>query len=189
MSNIWFTSDTHYYHANILKFTKRPFTSVEEMNQAFIDWNHANIKDEDTLYNLGDLSFGTFEQTIDVVKQLKGNLHLILGNHDQVVRKNRGAFAEYFQSIQDMRELIIDKKHKSKNIMLCHYPLRSWNGSNYGTIQLHGHLHGAMEPFGRSVDVGVDSPWITCKPEHRPFHLDEIYAWAKDRQVVKDYGD
>jgi len=186
MSNTWFTSDTHYYHSNILKFTNRPFAIVEEMNQAFIDWNHANVQPNDDLYNLGDFSFGTLDQTLEVVKQLRGRLHLVLGNHDQIIRKNRSIFSQYFDSIQDMRELNVDKK---KTIVLCHYPMRSWNKSNYGSIQLHGHVHGSLEPYGRSVDVGIDSPYITNKKEHRPFHLDEILEWAKTRPLIKDYGD
>jgi calcineurin-like phosphoesterase family protein len=186
MSNTWFTSDTHFHHANILKFTNRPYASVEEMNEAFIEWNNKNINDSDEFYNLGDFSFGTLEQTVEVVRRLKGRKHLILGNHDGVIRKNRNTFLNYFESIQDLREFSVDKK---KKLVLCHYPMRSWNSSNYGSIQLHGHTHGSLEPHGRSVDVGIDSPFITGKAEHRPFHLDEILDWARERPVIKDYGD
>jgi calcineurin-like phosphoesterase family protein len=186
MSNTWFTSDTHFHHANILKFTQRPYATVEEMNEAFIEWNNKNVSDTDEFYNLGDFSFGTLEQTIEVAKRLKGKKHLILGNHDGIVRKNRNTFLHEFESIQDLREFNVDKK---KKLVLCHYPMRSWNSSNYGAIQLHGHVHNSLSPYGRSVDVGIDSQWILGKQVWRPFHLDEILTWAKDQPIIKDYGD
>lgn len=186
MSNIFFTSDQHYHHSNILKFTKRPYTSVEEMNENFIEWNNNNVRDIDEVWNLGDFSFGSLEETVAIMKRLKGKQHLILGNHCNIIRNNRNIFSQYFHSIQDMRELKIDKKRK---IVLCHYPMRSWNNSNYGSFQLHGHTHGALEPHGRSVDVGIDSEFITGKPEWRPFHIDEVTSYLLTREVVKDYGD
>lgn len=185
MNNIFFTSDQHFHHTNILKFTKRPYTTVEEMNESFIEWNNNNVKDNDEVWNLGDFSFGNLEQTLKVMTRLKGKQNLILGNHCHIIRNNKNTFSKYFYSIQDMRELKIDKK----KLVLCHYPMRSWNNSNYGSYQLHGHLHGAMAPYGRSVDVGIDSPWITGKPEWRPFHFDEISEYLKTQEIVKDYGD
>lgn len=186
MKNMWFTSDTHYFHNNILKFTDRPYLTVEEMNEDFIEWNNKNVKDNDDFYHLGDFSFGSFEQTLDVVKRLKGKKHLLLGNHCHVMRDNRSTFRDYFESIQDLREVSLGKK---KKIILCHYPMRSWNASNYGSFHLHGHTHGSMEPYGKSVDVGIDSQFITGKYEGRPFHLDEIEKFMETREIAKDYGD
>lgn len=185
MSDIWFSSDQHYFHKRILEFTKRPYNTVEEMNEAFIEWNNNNVKDNDEVWNLGDFSFGDLDQTVSVLERLKGNQHLILGNHCSIVRKNRSVISKYFHSIQDMREL----KVGNKKIILCHYPMRSWNSSNYGAFMLHGHTHGALEPYGRSVDVGIDSEFITGRYEGRPFHIDEVSTYLRTRDVIKDYGD
>jgi calcineurin-like phosphoesterase family protein len=186
--NNWFSSDPHYHHKNILKFTGRPYETVEDMNEAFIEWNNRNVKDTDFVWNLGDFSFGNTEKTIEVLSRLKGQQHLILGNHDNAIFNERKKYLDQglFKSIQHYRELRFDNKVK---IVMSHYPMRSWNGSNRGAFQLFGHVHGKMAPLGKSVDVGVDSQWITGKYEGRPFHLDEIITFMDSKDIVTDYGD
>ncbi len=88
--NIWFTSDCHFSHANVIKYDKRPFTSAQEMDETLIaNWN-AKVKANDIVFYLGDLSFDRdFGRTQAIAKQLKGKIHFILGNHDdeRVIRK------------------------------------------------------------------------------------------------------
>lgn len=185
--NYWFSSDPHYHHKNIIRFTGRPYATVDDMNEAFIEWNNTNVKPNDIVWNLGDFSFGTPEKTADVLKRLNGQQHLVLGNHDNAIFNGRKEYLEegLFKSIQYYKELRFDKLR----IVLSHYPMRSWNGSNRGAFQLFGHVHGKMEPLGKSVDVGIDSQWITGQYEGRPFHLDEIISFMKEREIVTDYGD
>lgn len=81
MSNIFFTSDTHFGHTNILQFCNRPFHSVQEMNEALINnWNNV-VRPEDTVYHLGDFAFGGSQLWNDVLSKLNGHIYLILGNH------------------------------------------------------------------------------------------------------------
>jgi Calcineurin-like phosphoesterase len=85
MSTVWFTSDTHFFHKRILEFTDRPCDSVEEMNEALVrNWNK-HVAKGDRVYHLGDFSFGTRSQTEEMIGRLRGQIHLIRGNHDDVL--------------------------------------------------------------------------------------------------------
>ena len=79
--NIYFTSDTHFGHASILNFCKRPFKDVDEMNEELIKrWNEV-ISKEDTVFHLGDFAFGGVEIWNKTLPRLNGHIVLILGNH------------------------------------------------------------------------------------------------------------
>jgi len=78
---IWFTSDTHFYHKNIIKFTNRPWNTVEEMNNALINnWNEV-VKPNDTVFHLGDFAFTSNGNWKKLINELNGKIYLILGNH------------------------------------------------------------------------------------------------------------
>ena len=81
--NKFFTSDHHFYHRNVIGYCNRPFKTVEEMNKVFIDnWNKV-VNDIDEVYYLGDFSFGTIDQTKELLSVLKGKKYLIIGSHDK----------------------------------------------------------------------------------------------------------
>lgn len=145
MNNIFFTSDTHFDHANVIKYSNRPFSSKEEMNEAMIErWNSA-VGKRDIVYHLGDFAFSRTPENF--FNRLNGNKHLILGNHD------RGQTLKLPWVWQKhMFELKIDKQP----IVLCHYAMRTWNRSHYGAVQLYGHSHGQLPGTSQSLDVGVD---------------------------------
>jgi len=77
--NIWFTSDTHFNHKNTISYAQRPFESVEEMNEVMIEHWNALVRDEDTIYHLGDFSFGGSESILRILQKLKGRIHLCMG--------------------------------------------------------------------------------------------------------------
>lgn len=146
MSNIWFTSDSHFCHKNIIQYSNRPFSSVEEMNEAMIaNWNKV-VDKNDTVYHLGDFGFAKRDILLNIFNRLNGNKHLVEGNHDSDAVKLPWA------SKHDMYEL----KYKEKYYQLCHYPMRTWNKAFHGARSLFGHVHGTLKPFGFSCDVGVD---------------------------------
>lgn len=98
MTNIWFTSDTHYSHKNIIKgisswsdkSTCRNFLTLEEHNKTLVDNINQVVKEDDILYHLGDWSFGGIEQIWDFRKQINcKTIHLILGNHDEHIENNK----------------------------------------------------------------------------------------------------
>lgn len=179
-------SDTHFGHANIIRYSSRPFADVEEMNEKMIaEWNHL-VKPQDDVYHLGDFAFMRPAPFTSLVWRLQGKKHVILGNHDKWIIENwddlvrKGTFA----SIQHYREV----KVAGKMLVLFHYGQRVWNKSHHGSIHLYGHSHGSLPPHGLSVDVGVDCKEIT--PEYRPIHLDEVLAYMSKRSqsVVDHHG-
>ena len=80
---VFFTSDQHYYHGNIIDLCGRPFGSVEEMNKALIKEHNRVVSPDDFVYHLGDFSFGTKLRTKEILGQLNGIHRLIMGNHDR----------------------------------------------------------------------------------------------------------
>lgn len=158
----WFTADLHLGHANILRHCQRPFTNVEEMDENLIELWNVCVRPKDTIYVAGDLIWQG-ARLVDYLGRLNGTIHLILGNHDERFARIYGAHAR-ISSVSHLKEIRIAGHH----VVLCHYPLRSWRGSNRGAWQLHGHCHGTMEPLPNQLDVGVDG-W-----EYRPIEEEEV---------------
>lgn len=159
----YFTSDTHFGHANIIRYCERPFDSVEAMDAALLkNWNE-RVTDEDDVYILGDLMFYCKEPEY-YLERLKGRKHLILGNHDRTwmhrMEKAGLDYAHYFASVQDYLEVELD----GRRLVLCHYPLMSWNEMGRGSYLLFGHIHNSVNaPYWpllrrmeRALNVGVD---------------------------------
>lgn len=186
MSNIWLTSDTHFYHSNVIKYSNRPYSSVEEMNEGLIkNWND-NIKDRDIVYFLGDFCLTTRVELIDLIFQrLNGSIHFIRGNHDKFMGKFDKLSEETkskFISISDMKTKTFNFDKRQKFVM-CHYPMVSWDGSYYGSIMVHGHTHGDLDNSGtRRLDVGVDNNNM------KPFHIEEIYNLLSNEPIVDHHG-
>jgi len=161
---VWFTADTHFGHANILKYESRPFKDVSAMDAALIEaWNKV-VEPGDIVYHLGDLAFlGSKEATAQLLKTLKGQIFLLRGNHDRDIEKHKARFVW----IKDLAEIKIpdpDGKDGIQRIVLCHYAMRTWKGSHRNTWQLYGHSHGNLsdDPNALSMDIGYDTgvfPW------------------------------
>lgn len=153
MANV-FTSDLHFFHKNICKFGKRPWDYEDNTDKLIEIWNE-NVKPGDTCWHLGDFFFVGPNKIDDcryVLSQLNGDIRCIQGNHDpkklMVNLLQRGAI----YSLDKLKEIKINKV----KIVLCHYPMVVWNQSHRGSIQLHGHCHGSLHNFGKSIDVGLD---------------------------------
>jgi calcineurin-like phosphoesterase family protein len=186
MSNLLFSSDLHFHHKKICEYSGRPYSSVQEMNEALIkNWNEV-VEPNDTIWTLGDFSFGNYQEITSVLRRLNGNHNMVLGNHDQTLIANKDDLLQsgLVKSIQHYKEL----KYNGNFIVLFHYGQRVWNKSHHGSIMLYGHSHGSLPPFGKSVDVGVDSKEITS--EYRPVSIDEVVKYMKNRQgeVVDHHG-
>lgn len=176
MSNTFFISDTHFFHKNIIQYSSRPFSSVEEMNEAMINnWNDM-VKPNDEVYHLGDVSFSDYKNTKTLLRRLNGNINIILGNHDKVIIKNDKDLisSKTISTIQHYKEI-----RANPMIVLFHFGCRVWNQSHRGSILCYGHSHGSLLPFGKSVDVGVDCKEIT--DEYRPISIEELLLYMKNR--------
>ena len=153
----YFTADTHFGHKNIIKYTKRPFANVAEMDATLIaNWN-ATVAPNDDVYHLGDFSLTSVARTREIIDQLNGRIHLIKGNHESAAL----ACADQFEWVKDYHELVLpdtDAHRGQRYLMLFHYAMRVWNGSHHGTFHLYGHSHGELPELEdqRSLDVGVD---------------------------------
>jgi len=150
---IWFTADHHFNHANIIKYCNRPFSSVDEMNNELVRrWNEV-IKPDDTVYHLGDFTLEGVETFYKFFMQLNGKILIIPGGHDY-----RWTTGEVLCNVSDpLISIELDTGRKFPLvIVLCHYAMRVWDRSHYGSLHLYGHSHGNLEMWPNSMDVGVD---------------------------------
>jgi calcineurin-like phosphoesterase family protein len=197
--NIFVTSDTHYSHAGITKGTThwriddgsgnkivpidvvRDFDTLEDMNETMIKNINETVKENDTLIHLGDWSFGGHENIKEFRDRVNcKNIHLMLGNHDHHIEGNKDGVRGFFKSVDSYLEIAIGSKNNNKKLILCHYPIVSWNHLKRGGYMLHGHQHLKGDKRfgnGKRMDVGMCG-----SPEFRPYHLDEIFALLKDRE-------
>lgn len=164
---IYFTSDLHFGHQNILNLCPgRPFSAEHDIH-AHDDflislWN-STINDTDEVYFLGDFSFHKSEETRRILEQLSGKKHLIFGNHDKSLK----SLTKYFASHNQMLDIRFKASEHSSlyediNVTLCHYPMLSWNHKSKGSVMLHGHSHGTFDEYNEQsedmrFDIGIDS--------------------------------
>lgn len=130
---VYFISDTHFGHRNVLRLCNRPFETIEEMNETIItNWN-SRVTGNDTVFIVGDMFFRCDDPEA-VLKRLHGKKHLLIGNHDGWLKKID--VGKYFKSVSHMLETS-DGAHA---LTLCHYPLLSWNHQKR-SYMIYGHLH------------------------------------------------
>lgn len=176
---IHFSSDHHFGHVNVLKHSKRPYSSIEEMDRVLIEnWNKVVAK-TDTVWYLGDFSFYKKDKIEQIIDQLNGVIHYVRGNHDQVIEKKlKGRFA----SFQDYKHILVEDKDVPsghQRIILSHYSFQVWNHIHRGAWNLYGHSHGNLkERKGfKACDIGVDS-W---------FHAPVSYEHLKHKFSLEFY--
>ena len=123
MNKVWFTSDQHFSHSNVIKYCDRPFKDVDHMNRVLIEnWNSV-VQPEDTVYMLGDIFFTTATKAMSIMDQLVGKKVLVYGNHDKVIRDNKSLQNKFDDILGDYKELTIDEQ----KIVLCHFPFLHFN--------------------------------------------------------------
>lgn len=158
MAEVFFTSDTHFGHANVIRFCDRPFSSVEEMDEALIEnWNN-RVTNNDTVYILGDFIFRAKEAPEVYLKRLRGKKHLIIGNHDKDWMK-KCDLQKYFKSVHELWNTSDGKRA----LTLFHRPMLSWPHENR-VYMVHGHIHNNTQTDDwkfiwtkdRMLNAGVD---------------------------------
>ena len=159
---LFFTADPHFGHANIMRYCQRPFASVEAMDAALIERWNARVGADDDIYILGDFTLKKQSETVrGYVQALKGNKHLIVGNHDLFVKGERAdKWRDVFCEISDYREL---QAPSGYTYILMHYPIMFWNGSiDPRVIHLYGHIHNnpycnaQTAKLSNALNVGCD---------------------------------
>lgn len=157
----FYTSDTHFGHPNIIKYTNRPFKDVRDMEDAMVSKWNAVVKPGDSVFHLGDFGFSASgEEITRILSRLNGQKFLICGNHDDgKVRKATG-----WSGVFDYRKV----RDGEDRVMCFHYAMRVWDKSHHGSLHLYGHSHGTLPGTSQSTDVGVDC-W-----DYTPVTLDQI---------------
>lgn len=137
MGTIFFTSDTHFFHSNFLKFEDdsnhkiRPFSSVEEMNERMVDGWNSVVRDGDKIYHLGDVTFDYSDDFRLLMSRLRGSKRLILGNHDIIKGTNLISF---------FKKVSLWRLFKDENFVCTHVPLRP-DQMRKVAFNVHGHIH------------------------------------------------
>jgi calcineurin-like phosphoesterase family protein len=133
---IYFASDWHVSHTNILKYDDRPFATIKEHDKALLSNHNEVVKENDDFYFLGDFGFkGSTKYYESIMSKMNGRKFFIKGNHDK--KDTIELYKKYGTFLGDMTELVYGKH----TFVLCHYPILSWHSKNRGFIHLHGHTH------------------------------------------------
>lgn len=174
-----YIADTHFGHANIIKYDKRPFRDVDEMNSEMIRrWNEA-VNPCDIVYIIGDFCWKKQSEWYEIVQQLAGNKVLIRGNHDP--EQIPGKLLKCFQDVKDIKRI----HDGSYEVIMCHYPLMFYpHAYQKNTVMICGHVHVTKEndhmeywrqqlielrrdrgdSHGRIINVGAMMPWMDYTP-------------------------
>lgn len=169
---LYFTSDTHFNHKNIINYCGRPYGSVKEMNEAIIEnWNNL-ITPDDEVYHLGDIGFGNYKDVIKCISQLNGKIHLIKGNHDHT-NLIKDLLNQNLIMSCDLYKMI---NVEGYDLFMCHFPMYSWTNKERGSYMLHGHLHTLNDTLPITpdhYDVGVD------KNDMKPVSFEQVIELIK----------
>jgi calcineurin-like phosphoesterase family protein len=180
MANIWLTSDTHFHHENILKFTDSEgqlirgarFSSVQEMDECMLEnWNSV-VKPGDKVYHLGDVMMGSKEQFTKFWNRLNGSKRLIVGNHDDIKFLTTGGFFAKIQMWRMFPEFGLMLTHVPIHInSLYRYPNK--DGTDGLTepealLNVHGHIHQNPSPPGPYRCVCVE------QINYTPINIEEL---------------
>jgi calcineurin-like phosphoesterase family protein len=205
---LWFTSDEHFWHRNVIKLCNRPFSSLDNMHQELIKRFNNLVKPEDTVIHCGDFCFGSGGRAREILSQLNGKHILVIGNHDKGAISSMNA--GFILVITELSLRIGNKK-----VIVKHYPYRPlffrrlWNKIRYpyelrylerrpenkGGWLIHGHTHRKDKLLEKQINIGVDA-W-----NYRPVSLSEIESiiyqnennklsfFQKKTKVFRDYAD
>ena len=133
---IYYISDLHIGHKNAIRFDERPFADIDDMEREIVRrWNE-KVGADDDVYILGDVFYRYKGNRADFLKRLGGRLHLIVGNHDFEILKNEASLG-CFESVDKLRQIVDD----GRRVVMCHYPIISWNMKHFGAYHVYGHVH------------------------------------------------
>lgn len=189
---VWFRSDDHFSHRNIILYAQRPFANVDEMNQGLIDRHNTLVQKDDDVFHLGDFSLS--EKVVPgILAQLNGNHYLVAGNHDRCHKSNGKKHEDAIQRYLSYGFKEVHQETKFGPFLLNHLPYsgdRKDSKERFPTYRpkddgvtwlLHGHCHGSMGKItgSHSIDVGVDV-W-----DFKPVLFEELLAIKDEKDNVK----
>ena len=197
---VWFISDTHFSHKNILKHCQKRsevggfgIDDVAAHDKWVIDVWNKTIDKNDIVYILGDFSFASADFIKNkILPQLNGQKYLILGNHDKSSEHLQG----YFKQITQMKEVAFKKKNfpfieeENFRVFMCHYPMVTWPGKHCGVVNIHGHCHSHIDDFNeQSTDLRVDVGFDGALANFKPISLEKLYNYFKKKTGGKTFEE
>lgn len=168
---IWFTSDQHFGHKNIIHYCDRPFLDVQHMEDELVARHNDVVKDGDTVYHLGDFALDG-RLVSRVLARERGEHHLICGNHDRCHPCHSGAARETRRYLMYGFKTVNRELHHMPYVPDDRHGVRyaEWRPEDRGEWLLHGHVHGEWKTRARMINVGVDV-W-----GYRPVSLETLKA-------------
>ena len=185
---VYYISDLHFGHQNVIAMDRRPFAGIEEMDAALIRLWNERVTEADEVYILGDFAYRNGYAASWYLRQLAGRKHLIIGNHDRHTVQD-GSAMKHFVSVEKMMYIT----DGGRTVSLCHFPVAEWNGKRRGGYHVFGHLHCRrdevyqfMSRYDRALNAG-------CMINgYRPCTLEELVennlrfrraAWAETAEA------
>ena len=184
MSEIFFTSDYHFYHELARKRSRQIFKNIYDMNEELISRHNARVSNVDDVYILGGIIVcenSELEENLkNTIGRLNGNLHLIVGNHDYKYIDNP-VFRKYFISIDEAKLIRYDKKY----VQLCHYPILLWYRKNKGAYHVFGHMHNENNSKEYNILKNEENALNACV-EVNNFQPCTLYELIENNRVFKE---
>lgn len=174
-----YISDLHFGHRAVINFEPRPFLDVDEMDRVLIQLWNSRVTKNDQVYIVGDMFFHNEKPYSWYLKQLKGQKHLIIGNHDTKLLKDDEAMS-YFVSVDKMRHV----SDNGKELCLCHFPMAEWNGFHRGVIHIFGHIHNRQDAtyhYMKQLDNALNA--AACINNYTPSSLNEL---IRNNRIFKE---
>lgn len=167
-SNVFFMSDLHYGHKNILEIDKRPYESIEAMNEYIVRELKTKLRPSDILFDLGDLFWKSIniKECRNVLDSIPTkNIYKVVGNHDpykHYIEAPTNSLYDHFLKIGDIFDIRIEYENTEYEIALSHYPILDWNHMYQGGLHIYGHTHGHTDRWVQGgsrlmVDIGFSA--------------------------------
>lgn len=186
---IWFTSDLHFGHRNVIRFCNRPWEDVKQMGLGLIkNWNDT-VGDDDIVFVLGDTFWFNDSRAIKkVLSQLNGkDIYIIPGNHDDFDAYHRVDDERIHLCADVVVVWITEKNQPKREVWLSHYPMMTWPHRENGAIQLFGHIHSSPDRY-EGVDQDLPLHWnqfdVGCDYwGYKPVSLDKLLQFTTTRCI------
>jgi calcineurin-like phosphoesterase family protein len=185
----YYSADQHFFHTNIIRHSRRPFESVEQMNRYIVDQHNEIVEEHDRVFLLGDLSLGRTEEALELVSEMNGVKYFVPGNHDRVfskmaMKKDHTEWVSKYEAAGlTILPEIVNHTIGGHRVLLSHFP---YDGDSHGRDRhaalratdvglpiIHGHVHDEFHIRGRQYNVGVDVNFF------EPVREDIILAWLE----------
>jgi len=171
----FYIADTHFGHANVIRFENRPFEDVGQMNARLAESWNARVSDADDVYIVGDFAYRSAGHVGSILEGLAGRKHLVIGNHDAKWMRTvdlGGHFVEVGHALYNVDE-------RNRRVFLCHYPCMTWPGARFeSSYHVYGHVHsnrdGRFWPLLRTYEHALNA--CVEVNGYMPVTLDEMIA-------------